>query len=59
MHYRATIIGPDYTPYYTCILNIKKIICKDYHFKPPVVSLMMSINHSKIYKAPICLYILL
>ena len=58
MHWRATIFGPEDTPYYAGIFNLEIIICNEYPFKPPDIKFLTPIYHCNIFNQHICLDIL-
>ena len=58
-HWRATIIGPDDTPYKDGLFNLDIVITDSYPFKPPHVKFLTRIYHPNIsINGDICLDVL-
>ena len=58
-HWRATIIGPEKTPYENGIFNLNIYFPANYPFKPPMINFKTKIYHCNISEnGSICLDIL-
>lgn len=56
--WKATIFGPEDTPYHGGVFNLDINITPEYPFKPPVIKFITPIYHCNINNQHICLDIL-